>query len=338
MPSTAGVVISHTGCRPLPRLRTRRCARCKPHPRRLGTAPGSRSRGRAATLVNAESSPPSGTFKAISAGERFTCALRTDHTIACWGDNTLGEASPLSGTFKAITTGSYHGCAIRTDDLVGCWGSYVFIHGEPTGTFKAISAGSNDTCAIELTGTTFVCWGNNDVGQSAPPRALGIYYRPKTQSPGTGPPSRGLPPNAARRTGRGALATARRRMPGQPIANTKEFPVGPQAATTLGRLTEPLQRTSRIFAASIWGEAAFSPAELSGGAPTTDTATRPDSIVTTTSLDRTATAALDGTAPRPHPACRWPGPVGSRPSPRNRFADGAQRARGTCGRVRQTRC
>lgn len=64
-------------------------------------------------------------------------------------------------------------------------------------------------------------------------------------------------------------------MPGQPIANTEEFPVGPQAATTLGRLTEPLQRTSRIFAASIWGEAAFSLAELSGGAPTTDTATRP---------------------------------------------------------------
>jgi hypothetical protein len=63
-------------------------------------------------------------------------------------------------------------------------------------------------------------------------------------------------------------------MPGQPIANTEESPVGPQAATTLGRLTEPLQRTSRILAASIWGEAAFSLAERSGGAPTTDTATR----------------------------------------------------------------
>jgi hypothetical protein len=141
-------------------------------------------------------------LKVVSAGGYHTCGIvrfpsyppgtPPDDTVTCWGNNSDGESSPPAGTFKAISASWDHTCGIRTSDVVACWGSNTDGQSS-TGSglpAKAISAGSDDTCVIELTGTTFVCWGNNDVCQSAPPRALGIYYQPKTQSPGTGPPSR----------------------------------------------------------------------------------------------------------------------------------------------------
>ncbi len=39
-------------------------------------------------------SPPAGTFTSVSAGYLFACGLRTDGTIACWGDNSFAEAAP----------------------------------------------------------------------------------------------------------------------------------------------------------------------------------------------------------------------------------------------------
>lgn len=41
--------------------------------------------------------------KAIAAGGSFTCALRTDDTIACWGSDTEGQASPPEGAFVQVT-------------------------------------------------------------------------------------------------------------------------------------------------------------------------------------------------------------------------------------------
>ena len=43
------------------------------------------------------SPPATETFSQISAGTRHVCGLRTDGTIACWGDNFYGQASPPNG-------------------------------------------------------------------------------------------------------------------------------------------------------------------------------------------------------------------------------------------------
>lgn len=43
------------------------------------------------------SPPATETFTQISAGTRHVCGLRTDGTIACWGDNFYGQASPPNG-------------------------------------------------------------------------------------------------------------------------------------------------------------------------------------------------------------------------------------------------
>ena len=77
----------------------------------------------------------------ISAGYFFTCALKTDDTVWCWGDNNDGELgnyntiqqhAPVqvvgqggTGTLAnvdQISAGSSHSCALKTDGTVWCWG------------------------------------------------------------------------------------------------------------------------------------------------------------------------------------------------------------------------
>jgi len=75
----------------------------------------------------------------ISAGGPHACAVMTDGTAACWGDNAFGElgdgtagvAVPeptavvgLAG-IQAITAGAAHTCALEADGSVACWGSDI---------------------------------------------------------------------------------------------------------------------------------------------------------------------------------------------------------------------
>ena len=57
--------------------------------------------------------PPAQTgFRQISAGRDFTCALRQDQTIACWGNNARGRSTPPQGSFSEIAAGASHTCAL----------------------------------------------------------------------------------------------------------------------------------------------------------------------------------------------------------------------------------
>jgi alpha-tubulin suppressor-like RCC1 family protein len=84
------------------------------------------------------------TVTAISAGFTSSCALASDNTLHCWGQNDLGQlgvndtvdtyvvpkqvnvvsgVSSLYGkTIKAIVNGAYTNCALATDGTVHCWG------------------------------------------------------------------------------------------------------------------------------------------------------------------------------------------------------------------------
>lgn len=78
-------------------------------------------------------------WKAVVAGSSFSCAIRSDDLLFCWGSNTSGRLGtgdaissdtprPLASsggwntmTWKAVDA-SYFPCAIRSDDRIFCWG------------------------------------------------------------------------------------------------------------------------------------------------------------------------------------------------------------------------
>ncbi len=128
----------------------------------------------------------------IAAGSLFTCALRRNGTVLCWGSNNNGELGggamgperlvpgPVAGVEEAtrITAGSGHTCVIRRDETVLCWGWNRFsqvgdgtVDGfrRPTvvaglGGVVQLDAGWSHTCA-RLRDGAVRCWGHNDSGQ-----------------------------------------------------------------------------------------------------------------------------------------------------------------------------
>jgi hypothetical protein len=67
------------------------------------------------------------TFASVSAGDLFACGLRTDGTLACWGNSGRGETDVPAGTFVSLSASTGDGgavCALRTDDTLACWGGY----------------------------------------------------------------------------------------------------------------------------------------------------------------------------------------------------------------------
>ena len=112
---------------------------------------------------------PSGGFSAIAAGGLHSCGLRTDSTVVCWGYNNDGQTDAPSGGFSAIAAGGFHSCGLRTDSTVVCWGYNNDGQTDaPSGGFSAIAAGGFHSCGLR-TDSTVVCWGYNNDGQTDTP-------------------------------------------------------------------------------------------------------------------------------------------------------------------------
>ena len=107
---------------------------------------------------------------AIAAGGDHTCALNTDGTIACWGNNRDGQGDAPDGQYTAITAGDEHSCALNTDGTIACWGYNGNGRTDaPSGQYTAITAGGVHSCALRTDGA-IVCWGRNSSGETdAPP-------------------------------------------------------------------------------------------------------------------------------------------------------------------------
>ena len=108
-------------------------------------------------------------YSAIATGDSHTCAIKTDNTIACWGDNYFGQSDAPDGHYTTIAAGDWHSCAIRTDQTITCWGdNYDGQSDAPDGHYTTIAAGYDYSCAIR-TENTIACWGDNYDGQSDAP-------------------------------------------------------------------------------------------------------------------------------------------------------------------------
>jgi len=129
----------------------------------------------------------------IAAGDYSTCAVLTDGTVRCWGDDSYGQLGrdssntsdnvtpvTVSGLVNVtqITMGGNHACALVSDGTARCWGrgSYGEV-GDGIGQesnsvvqvaglkdVKQIEAGDQHTCATTNSRAVW-CWGRNDNGQ-----------------------------------------------------------------------------------------------------------------------------------------------------------------------------
>jgi alpha-tubulin suppressor-like RCC1 family protein len=135
--------------------------------------------------------------KAISMGGMHSCALLTDNTVACWGENGTGQLgdgstdnSPVPVIVPNLTevaevlSGGGHTCARLKDTTLRCWGlNYAGELGNgtlvdsatpvsvlsPSGAsvfsgIVAFACGAGNTCAVTQEGQVY-CWGGNDRGQ-----------------------------------------------------------------------------------------------------------------------------------------------------------------------------
>jgi len=127
----------------------------------------------------------------LALGNRHSCALRSDGTVACWGDNASGElglgtvetamAAPasvpgLTGV-RAIEAGISHTCALLGDGTVRCWGGNTYgqvgdgtmvDQGTPTAVtglrgVERLVVGMHHGCALAAGRVS--CWGYNSHGQ-----------------------------------------------------------------------------------------------------------------------------------------------------------------------------
>jgi alpha-tubulin suppressor-like RCC1 family protein len=128
---------------------------------------------------------------ALAAGDGFTCALRDEGGVVCWGRNDMGQLGrgstgsaeppgPVAGleAQDAVVAGRQHACAL-SQGSVRCWGMAVDGQVGPQagaafvttpkpvdlgGPVQALAAGGYHTCARMRDGGVR-CMGANDSGQ-----------------------------------------------------------------------------------------------------------------------------------------------------------------------------
>jgi alpha-tubulin suppressor-like RCC1 family protein len=129
----------------------------------------------------------------ISAGVRYTCALKSNGSVLCWGFNLSGQlgnsgallsqVTPvpvigLNGTDTVQISASFqHTCALKSNGNILCWGdnsagqlgngaataskvSPTLVVGLGGTDTVQISVGFLSTCALKSNGNVF-CWGNS---------------------------------------------------------------------------------------------------------------------------------------------------------------------------------
>jgi alpha-tubulin suppressor-like RCC1 family protein len=81
---------------------------------------------------------------AVSAGDRHSCAILSDGSVRCWGDDTHGQlGDSMNNTQRAIANTAVLGL---------------------NDAFEIVTGG-NHTCAVEVVNFTGRCWGDNSLGQ-----------------------------------------------------------------------------------------------------------------------------------------------------------------------------
>jgi hypothetical protein len=125
---------------------------------------------------------------ALDAGNYNGCAIATDGTIRCWGEDSWGNSPDLktasASSFRQVSTGEHFAsCALRWDGEVECFGQNTFGAAPATksgvnGDFAQVSVGSLHACGLIVGGAFVECWGTNtsDQAPAARPAPGGTSY------------------------------------------------------------------------------------------------------------------------------------------------------------------
>ncbi len=143
-------------------------------------------------------------WESVSCGAGFSCGLRGDQSLWCWGNNFFGALGDGSGENQSVPTllgeagpwlslsvGDSHGCAVKSDQSLWCWGyhgsgqvgvgddadDFVMQPLQVGDSFEWISvtAGSYHSCGTQTGGRAF-CWGDNRLGQLGDSTGLSRTY------------------------------------------------------------------------------------------------------------------------------------------------------------------
>jgi len=102
------------------------------------------------------------TFSSVTTGGNHTCALKTDKTVVCWGEDFAGESIPPQEEFLSIKGSGDNTCGLTTAGTVSCWGLDYFYGDIKPSSEQFIYLGRGDnfyTCGIKPD-QSIECWGD----------------------------------------------------------------------------------------------------------------------------------------------------------------------------------
>ena len=115
---------------------------------------------------------------ALAAGLYHNLALRSDGTVAAWGDNVRGQTDIPAGLSNvvAIAGGWYHSLALRRDGTVAAWGYNRYGQTDiPAGLSNVVALASGDSHSLALRSDgTVAAWGRNVEGQTTLPAGVSL--------------------------------------------------------------------------------------------------------------------------------------------------------------------
>lgn len=142
MSDIVNFTITYNGCPAGPLGANTACeVRVRSNPISLGSQSATLSRscnetgGNVSIALNAIGANAAATTTQVEIGMAASCALQSDGTVKCWGQNgyrTLGDGTNVSKTTPVyvlginnatqIALGQYHACALLADATIKCWG------------------------------------------------------------------------------------------------------------------------------------------------------------------------------------------------------------------------
>ncbi len=107
-----------------------------------------------------------GTIVDVGVGSYRGCALDSEGSVFCWGNNSNGATTktPLIDDAIEMSVGNSHSCVIKQDLSAQCWGNNT--NGQASvpidlGKVRHIEAGYFATCAITASDGGLRCWGKD---------------------------------------------------------------------------------------------------------------------------------------------------------------------------------